>query len=162
MNYKVAWAAFAMLAGLSAPAAWGAPAAQATAEPTSLSQCVTLRTTGADRLLTARWLFAVMAKSPQIADLAAVTPERTDQLNKSFARLLVRIVNHDCIDQVRPLAIKDTKDAFGQVGRALGETAMGELLGAKEVDKGVTAYIAFLSKEDFRPLMESLPKTPAK
>ena len=162
MTLKVAVTAFAVLASLPAQAAWGAQAPLGLPEQPSLSQCIALHTTGADRLLTARWLFAVMAKSPQIADLAAVTTERTAQLDKAFAQLVVRIVNQDCIEQVRPLAAGNLASAFEQVGQALGETAMGELLGAKEVDKGVSAYTDYLSEDDFKPLMDSIPQDRSK
>jgi hypothetical protein len=155
-------AAFAALASLSAQTAWAAPAPQATAAQPSLAQCIALRTTGADRILTARWLFAVMAKSPLIADLAAVTTERTIELDKAFAKLVVRLVNQDCIEQVRPLTAGNMQNAFEQVGRALGETAMDELLGTKEVDKGVSAYAGYLKEDDFKPLIDSLPKDQSK
>jgi hypothetical protein len=158
MKFKAIAVICGMMGSLSAQAAWGSQSAREPAAPASLSQCVALRTTGADRLLTARWLFAVMAKSPQIADLAAVTNERRIELDKAFARLLIRIVNQDCIEEVRPLVDRDAKDGFGQVGRALGETAMGELLGGKEVDQAVSAYAGYLSPDDFKPLMDSMPK----
>jgi len=71
---------------------------------------------------------------------------------------MARLITKDCIDQVRPLAAGDIKDAFEQVGGALGEIAMKELMTGKEVDKAVGAYGQYLSEEDFKPLMESLPK----
>jgi hypothetical protein len=150
--------AIAVMALQSAQAAMGAPSVQTTAKQPSLSQCIAMRTTGADRMLTAQWLFAVMSKSPQIAHLSAVTAERTSELDKDFARLMARLITKDCIDQVRPLAAGDVKDAFEQVGGALGEIAMKELMTGKEVDKGVGAYGQYLSEEDFKPLMDSLPK----
>lgn len=162
MKLKVTGAAFTALVSLSAQTTWAASTPQGTAEQPSLSQCIALHTTGADRILTARWLFAVMAKSPQIADLAAVTPERTAELDKAFARLMVRIANQDCINQLRPLAAGNLKDAFEQVGKGLGETAMGELMGGKEVDKGIAAYTEYLSEDDFKPLMDGIPTSRSK
>lgn len=140
--------------------AFGA-AADASAQP-SLSQCVALRTSGADRLLTARWFFAVLSKSPQIVDLSATTKIDTAQLDKGFAALLTRIVTKDCIAEIRPLAAIDVKAAFGAVGAALGEIAMQEMLSGKEVDQAVEAYTKYLSQEDFKPLMDSLPKSAKK
>jgi len=64
----------------------------------------------------------------------------------------------DCINEVRPVAAGNVEDAFELVGAALGETAMNELMSGKEVDKGVRAYTEFLSEDDFKPLMDSLPK----
>ena len=150
--------AVAATVGLMSQSTSAAPPSLETPELAALSQCVALRTTGADRILTARWLFAVMSKSPQIADLSAVTAERTRELNQDFAKLVTRLVTKDCVDQVRPLAVGNVAIAFQQVGAALGETAMAELMNGKEVDKGVAAYTEFLSGDDFKPLMDSLPK----
>ena len=151
--------AAAAMAGLMSGSALGAPSSHETAEYAALSQCIALQTTGADRIMTARWLFAIMSKSPQIADLSAVTAERTRELNQNLAKLLTRLITKDCIDQVRPIAAAGSaKEAFEQVGQALGETAMNELLSGKEAEKGLAEYTEFLSEDDFKPLMDSLPK----
>jgi hypothetical protein len=142
-------------------AAWGAQA-ETEKSQAALSQCISLRTTGADRILTARWMFAVMAKSTLIADLATVPTEKKTDIDKDFAKLVTRLVVHDCIDQVRPLAATNVENAFEMVGQALGKTAMGELMGTKEVEEGIQAYTRFLSEADFKPLMDSLPKNQPK
>jgi hypothetical protein len=157
MSLKVALAV-AVTAGLMSDAASAAQPSQEASENSALAQCVALRTTGADRIMTARWLFAVMTKSPQIVDLSAVTAERRKELDQGFAKLLTRIITKDCVDQVRPIAAISAEDAFGQVGEALGVTAMKELTSGKEVDKALKAYVEYLSDEDFKPLMDSLPK----
>lgn len=156
MSSKLITLIAATVAGLTAQPACAAQAAGETPEQAALSQCVALRTTGADRLLTARWLFAVMAKSPQLGDLSAVTPERTKEINQEFAKLVTRLVTRDCIDQVRPVAAGKVEDAFEQVGSALGHTAMSELMSGEEVDKGISAYTDFLNRDDFKPLMDAL------
>jgi hypothetical protein len=158
MSLKVVLAVAAVF-GLTSESAWGAQPSVETASSGALSQCVALRTTGADRIVTARWLFAVMTKSPQIADLSAVTTGQRKVADQDFARLLTRLITKDCINEVRPIAASSgTKDAFGQVGRALGETAMNELMSGNEVDKGLEAYTEYLSEEDFKSLTDSLPK----
>src|SRR5262245_11770517 len=149
MSSKVMMMAVAAMAGLTSQSTWGASSSQETPDRAALSQCIALRTTGADRILTARWLFAVMSKSPQIVDLSAVTAERTKELNQDFAKLLTRLVTKDCIEEVRPVAVGNVDDAFEQVGAALGETAMAELMSGKDVDKGIKAYTEFLSEDDF-------------
>jgi hypothetical protein len=84
--------AFGAMTAMISQSAFGASSSQAAAEQAALSQCVSLRTTGADRILTARWLFAVMSKSPQIADLSTVSAERSKDLNQGFAKLITRLV----------------------------------------------------------------------
>ena len=162
MKRGIVCVSIAMMAVVGASSAGHASVQAKSEQQASLTECVTLRTTGADRLLTARWMFAVMATSPQIADLATVANQRKAELDKEFARLLVRLVNRDCIDQVRPLASEDLEGAFELAGRALGEVAMQELLGNPHVEKSIAAYTDYLSEDDFKPLMNSIATAQSK
>ena len=157
MKFGIAGAAFAVIAGFI-----GASAQAETAEQTALSQCVVMRTTGADRILAAKWIFAAMAKSPQIAELSAVNDQRRVELDKAFSKLLTRIVMKDCFAEVQPVAAENFEDAFELVGRSLGEVAMQEVMGNENVDKAIAAYTDYLSEDDFKPLMDSLPKRQSK
>ena len=158
MRFKVALAAVGALAGLTSQAGWCAQPSERSTQEAALTQCVVLRTTGADRLLTVRWLFAMMTNSPQISDLSNVPAERTKELNQGFAKLLTRIITKDCIAEVRPLAADNLDEAFGLVGKALGETGMNELMSGKEVDNAMSDYADFISEDDFKPFLDSLPK----
>lgn len=158
MSSRLAIAAFGVITGLMSQEAWCAQSSEGASQQAALAQCVSMHTTGADRMMTARWLFAMMARSPQIADLSAVSEERTKELNQGFAKLFTRLITKDCTAEVRPLAVADLQDAFGQIGKALGETAMNELMNGKEVDKAMGAYTDFISEDEFKPFMDSLPK----
>lgn len=141
-----------MALGLAQPAS-GAALQQTSAED-SLSRCIVMHTSGADRLLTAQWIFAAMAKSPHIADLSAVSAPRKAQIDKAFSQLLIRLVVKDCVEPMRPLAEQNLEAAFDLAGRALGEVAMRELMGNEEVDRAIGEYTAYLAEEDFRPLTD--------
>lgn len=158
---KLIVSALAVMAGLLAQPASAAPAGT-DAEQAALAQCVAMRTTGADRALTAQWIFAAMAKSPHIADLSAVSDQRRAELDKGFGGLITRIVVKDCLEQMRPLAAKDLQGAFEMAGKALGEIAMQELMGNPAVDKAIGAYTEYLSEDDFKPLMDGIDKGQAK
>ena len=158
---KSALLAMGLLAVVAQPSA-AAPASGAEAQRAELAQCVEMRTSGADRTLTAQWMFSAMAKSPHIASLASVSDQRRTELNKAFAQILTRLVIKDCLEQVRPLAIANLEDAFEVVGRALGEVAMQELMGNPDVDKAIGAYADFLSEDEFKPLTDSLDKAHSK
>ena len=158
---KSALLALGLLTVVAQPAV-AAPAAGTEAQRAELAQCVVMRTSGADRTLTAQWMFAAMAKSPHIASLSAVSDQRRTELNKGFAQLLTRLVIKDCLDQVRPLAVANLQEAFEMVGRSLGEVAMQELLGNPDVDKAIGSYADFLSEDDFKPITDSLDKAQSK
>ena len=150
--------AVGVLAAVTSQAAWCAQPTAGTADRAAVSQCVAMHTTGADRMAAARWLFAMMARSPQISDLATVAADRTNELNQGFAKLITRLVVKDCLTEVRPLAAASLEDGFGAIGQALGETAMKELTNGKEVDDAMGAYTKFLVEDEFKPLIDSLPK----
>lgn len=154
--------AFGMMLCLATQPASGAASQQPTEEQAALSQCVVLRTTGADRVLTAQWIFAAMTKSPHIADLSVISDQRKAQIDRSFGQLLTRIVMKDCLEQIRPLASHDLQAAFELTGQALGEVAMQELMGNERVDKAIGDYTDYLSEDDFKLLIDSLPKDHSK
>lgn len=162
MKLGVVGVPFLAMACLPLQGAAGASVQAAATAQSALSQCVVMRTTGADRVLTAQWMFAAMAKSPQIADLSAVTAQRKVEIDKAFGQLITRIVMKDCLDQVRPLAAEGLEDAFGLVGSALGEVAMRELLENENVDKAIGAYTDYVSEDDFKPLIDSIAKGQSK
>lgn len=154
--------AFSMLGSLAASSASAAEAPDAAANRDAAAQCVVMRTTGADRALTAQWIFAAMSRSPHIADLSAVSDQRKADLDKAFGQLLTRIVMKECLAQVKPLAEVNLTDAFEVVGKALGEVAMQELMGNPNVDKAIAAYTDYLSEEDFKPLIDGIDKAQSK
>jgi hypothetical protein len=159
---KSAWLAFVILAGVLVQPASAAQAPSREAQETALSQCVVMRTNGADRTLTAQWIFSAMARSPHIANLAAVPDQKRIEIDQAFAQLLTRLVIKDCLAEVRPLASANIQDAFERVGGALGEVAMQELMGDPSVNKAIANYTDYLSEKDFKPLIDHLDKVQSK
>lgn len=156
------WTSCGIAGAMLAQAATAAPIEGMATEKAALTQCIEMRTTGADRVLTAQWIFAAMAKSPHIASLSSVPDQRKVEVDQAFSQLLTRIVMKDCLDQMLPLATQDLEGAFELGGRALGEVAMQELMGNEKVDKAIADYTRFLSEEDFRPLIEAVEKRQSK
>ena len=144
------------VAVFAAQPAWGATVQDGANAEAALQQCVIMRTTGADRVLTAQWMFAAMSKSPHIGGLATVTAEKKSELDKGFAQLMTRISVKDCLEQIETLAVGDIKGTFELVGRALGEIAMKELMTDKNVDKAIAQYTDYLSEDDFKPLVDRI------
>ena len=131
--------------------------ASATAEPESapgevLGRCMVLKSTGADRLLVARWFVAATASAPQAADVATVRSGRKDELDRAMAALFTRLLATDCADEARPLfaAGAGSEAGFRVAGEALGRVAIGELLGNQAARTALSAYTKYLRPEDFR------------
>jgi hypothetical protein len=159
--FRVGIAAFAIA---SAQAALTAQPVETGAGPTAplqgaVSQCITQRTIGLDRPLLAQWMFAAMATSPSIAELAAVTHERRAELDRTFAELMTRIVTKDCSEQLIALAAADPENAYLTVLSTLDDIAVQELrVGALDTDKPLDAYEKYLNQEDFKALDKVIDK----
>lgn len=153
---KIVGLSIALLAGLAAQPVLAATIQASSGGEAELRQCVAMSTTGADRVLTAQWMFAAMAKSPHISSFSTVPTQRKVELDKGFAQLMTRLAIKDCFREIEPLAAANLQGAFELVGRALGEIAMEELMTDKNVDKAIGEYTDYLSKDDFKPLFDSL------
>jgi hypothetical protein len=149
-------------AALMSPPAWAATSENAANAEAVLRQCVIMRTTGADRVLTAQWMFAAMSKSPHISGLATVTAQQKSELDRGFAQLITRIAVKDCLEQIETLAAGDIKGTFELVGGALGEIAMKELMTDKNVEKAIGEYTDYLSEDDFKPLIDRVDANQSK
>lgn len=118
-----------------------------------LSQCFTMKSTGEDRLIMARWLIGAMASAPQVADVAKVDPAKKDQTDRQLAGIFTRLMTVDCASQARPLFHARSDMGFRAAGETLGRLAMQDLMGdPKAAAAMVGGYVSYLREEDFAPL----------
>lgn len=150
------------IAGLVSATHAGAQQVEAGSDLQRLNQCVTLRTTGADRVTTARWLFVVMTSAPQINDLALTTDVQKEAADRGLAQLIVRLATQDCAPEFAKLAKTDLKFAFESLGEQMGRVAMDELMNGKEVEAAVGRYTRHLREDDFKELLANIDQSPVK
>lgn len=127
--------------------------AQAQEEAKALGECMVLKSTGADRLVVARWLLTSIASTPQAAGVATLTPGKKDEFDKGMAVVFTRLLSVDCADQARPLFKARDDAGFRVAGEALGRVAMEELLNNPQATAAMTAYTKYLKQEDFRNVL---------
>ncbi len=144
---RLAPIAFVILA-LALPAA-----AQDAAEPTAneLGNCLTMKSTGADRLDFARWMVASLGSAPQIKDIATVSPDSKEKMDRKMAATFTRLVMGDCGEISRGLIKSRSPDAFRAAGEAFGKMAMQELLGNREAAAGLEAFTKYIDPLAFLP-----------
>jgi hypothetical protein len=128
----------------------GPLSAQATpaAEVDALSECLVAKSTGADRVLLAKWIAAAMLSAPQLADIGKVDASKRDSLDRDTAALFTRIVTKDCLEQARP-AFKQGSTAMSGAFEALGRVAMQELTGNPQSSAAFATFTKYLREEDF-------------
>lgn len=126
---------------------------QAQAQAQALGECMVLKSTGADRLVVARWFLTSLASAPQAAGVATLTPGKKDEFDKGMAAIFTRLMAVDCADQARPLFKARDEASFRVAGEALGRVAMEELLNNPQASAALSGYTKYLRQEDFKAVL---------
>ena len=149
---SLAFAAAACFLPVAMPSLAG-PATQA------LGQCLTKSTTPEDDILLMRWLFAMMSKHPKVADLAAVSPQEDDRVNRDMAALFERLLVKDCVTETRAAIAADGPSAIETAFGALGEKAFGVIEQDPAVDAAAGKFANYLDLEKIGHVMTDAPAT---
>jgi len=156
MKLSVKSLAVAATLALGLPAAAPSLAGPAT---DALGQCLVKSATPADNIVLVRWVFVMMAKHPKVADLAAITPDKEDQINRQMGALFERLLTKDCASETSAALAEDGDAAFSKAFEALGATAFSGL----ETDPAVQqASQNFITYVDMNKIVQVLLAKPAK
>lgn len=111
----------------------------------ALTTCVADNTTGKDRKDMARWIFVVMSAHPEILRLSNVSEADRDQLDKTLAAIVTRLLTENCQAQAK-LAIETegNETPLRTAFEAIGKLAMQELMSNTEVTSATTSFAKYL------------------
>lgn len=138
---------------LQAHAQTSAAATAPTLHAQALGQCLVTKSTGADRILVARWLLAALASAPQAAEVATVRSGQKMVFDKAMAALFTRMLTVDCAPESRKVFAAKTSEGFRVAGEALGRVAIQELLTNPQANAAIEEYVKYLNKEDFKAVV---------
>ncbi|MDE2619376.1 MAG: hypothetical protein KGL54_04350 [Sphingomonadales bacterium] len=148
--------AVAIMIGAMGLALPGAAAAQAGADKqaqvAALGECLTMKSTGSDRIAFAGWMVAGLAAAPQLKGIAVVAPDRRDALNRNLAEIFTRLTARDCAEFARPLLKAGDRAAFGSAFEVFGRIAMQELTGNPEAARAMGEFSKYINEADFAEL----------
>lgn len=119
-----------------------------------LGACLASRTTGADRILVARWLLTALASAPQVADIASVSAAKREEANRAMAGLFTRLLTKDCATEARVLFKARDQSGFQVAGESLGRVAVQELLNNPKALQAMGAYSAYINEADFKDVVK--------
>lgn len=128
-----------------------APASAQTDDP--LARCLLTHTGEADRLALVKWVFTVMAASPQVESMSAVTPAERAQWSKATGAIFNRLVTVDCRAETVAAIKAHGTSALKQSFSLLGQTAMEGLMSDPAVAKSMTGILADLDLQEWAKLM---------
>ena len=119
-----------------------------------LGECIARSTTGADRILTARWFAASLGSAPQVSDVVTVDAEIRDQTNREMAALFTRLFTEDCAEMAAPLMKAGDMGGIQAAGGRLGQIAMQELMSDPQVLAVMMGYVAYVDQSAFNKLSQ--------
>jgi len=122
------------------------------AQVQGLGQCLSMKSTGEDRIAFAAWLVVGMSSAPQLKGLASVAPADRDGRNRDVARIFTRLIVKDCIEYAKPLLKAGKTKAFSAAFETFGRMAMEELMSNPGTDKAMSEFTKYLSDADFADL----------
>ena len=114
-----------------------APAPPAAGPTDALQACIAEAATPADRRTLVRWIFAVVTRHPDLADIGALDAGRRTALERDAARVVERLIADDCTVPTREAMVAGDQAAFEAAFRTLGELAMQDFLTHPEVQSGM-------------------------
>jgi hypothetical protein len=104
------------------------PMAQAGIYTDDLTKCVVRSTSGGDQVAFMRWMFAALSTNPSLSDLASVKPQQTDELTRTVAGLMERLMLKDCRSEMVSALKYEGGGAIGAAFNTLGNVAARNLM----------------------------------
>jgi NADPH:quinone reductase-like Zn-dependent oxidoreductase len=119
-----------------------------------MGRCLVTSTTAAEKSALVKWIFAIIALHPEVADLAAVGAAERAKLNQRLGDLVVDLLTKRCAAQSR-LALKN--EGMGVIETSfsvLGQSAAQELFTHPAVGAGLADFGKSLDAAKLEPLIK--------
>lgn len=140
----------------------GVPTSASAQSDDPLPQCLVSHTSASDRTALVKWIFSVMAASPEVSSLSAITPVQRDALSKAAGGIFTRMLTVDCRAEAIVSIKANGPEALGKAFRGVGETAMTGLLGDPAVEKTMVGLLAGMDMQAWANLMIDAGEGPGK
>jgi hypothetical protein len=158
---------FSLALALSAASAAAAPSktsldktgtgasAQSAGDPEqALSACLLASVTPEDKRTLVMWIFAVMAKHPDVRPLTAIDAAAEERIGRDAAGVFQRLMTEQCASQIREVVRRSGTDAIGSSFQKLGEAAMDTLLAHPDVENAVPEMFKYADPAAFERALE--------
>ena len=123
-----------------------------------MARCLVKFTSTADRNVLVRWMFAAAALHPEVRSLVSVSDGQRDELNKSMAKILERLLLESCRSQAQEAAKYEGRSAFEASFNVLGQVAGRELFADPNVGGSMANVLKYLDKQKMDSVFGSVGK----
>ena len=120
----------------------------------TLSQCLIHATTPADQKVVVRWAFATMALDPDVASMAAISPEQRDAINQQAGAVVTDLLAGACSQPVQQALMFEGPSAAQSAFEAWARWAITGIAGEPHVMQGAGALLQYI---DIGKLMSLVP-----
>ncbi len=131
-------------AALLVLAAFASEGANAGLYSDDMARCLVAKTSLSDKTSLVRWIFANAALHPDVASIAAVTPEQRTEMDKAAGQLVERLLTVDCREQTTAALKYEGEMAMQLSFQVLGQVAMQELMAHQSVSAGFEAFTQYM------------------
>lgn len=107
----------------------------------ALGDCLVTSVSDDDKRALVKWIFAVLARHPDVKPLSAINAAQNDRIVGDAAAVFETLMADTCALQLRAAVRRSGTDAVGKSFERLGEAAMGALLQDPNVIAGVSALM---------------------
>jgi hypothetical protein len=121
-----------------------------------MSRCLVSSTSVKDKTNLVRWIFATAALHPEVSNIAAVSKQQRENLNREMGKLLERLLTDKCRKQTQDAIKYEGGVAIQLSFQVLGQVAMQELMSNPEVGKGFAAISNYIDESKIKALSPNL------
>lgn len=122
----------------------------------ALGRCLTMSSTGGDRIALVRWVYLAMSAHPEVGG-ASSSERRKDVLTAAGASVQ-RLLTQACRAEARAAIQQDGPAALGQAFKAFGRVAMTELMADPKVLGELAAIQSFVDEKRLSEAFGPPPK----
>jgi hypothetical protein len=117
-----------------------------------MAKCLVKATSTEDRGIFMRWLFAAMSLHPEVASMAAVSPQQRDDLNKRTGALIQTLLTESCRSETLQAVRYEGPATIRYAFQVFGQAAAGDLFSDPRVAAGMKDLAKYVDQEKLKQL----------
>ena len=111
-----------------------------------LARCLVERTSDADKILLAQWIYTVISVHPSAASLAKISDADREAVAERAGKVFETLLTDSCREQAAKTIKYEGTDALGNGFKVLGEIAMTTLLGDPAVSAESQNFVKYVDQ----------------
>src|SRR5690348_9111744 len=120
------------------------PSRAASASDDDLGQCLIRSTTPVDRKVLTQWAFATLARDPDVAPLASISPAQRESINQQAGSVVTSMLADACPRQAQRAFANGGPEAIQRAFETWGQWAITGLVSEPHVMQGMAGLLQYI------------------